>query len=65
MRCETVAVGCYRLLIGLFERLFWGVPFTTGRHRLRPLGSINVPFIRRESLMAKGIRASGHLSVES
>jgi len=40
------------------------VPFATGCHRLRPLGSINAPSIRRESLMAKGLRASSHLRVE-
>jgi hypothetical protein len=31
---------------------------------LRPLGSINAPSIRRKSLMAKGLRASGYLRVE-
>jgi hypothetical protein len=53
MRSKTVAVGCHRLPIGLFE------PFS-GRSRLRPVatgapaGPINAPSIRRESLMAKG-----------
>src|SRR5439155_5860086 len=40
-----------------FSAVFERVPFATGCHRLRPLGSINAPSIRRESLMTK--RASG------
>jgi hypothetical protein len=64
MRRETVAVGCHQLRIGLFERFFERVPLATGCHRLRPLGSINAPSVRRESLMAKGLRASSHLPVE-
>jgi hypothetical protein len=46
---ETVAVGCHQLRIGLFERFFERVPLATGCHRLRPLGSINAPPIRRDS----------------
>jgi hypothetical protein len=61
MRCETVAVVCHRLRISLFERFFECVPFATGCHRLRPLGSINAPSIRRPSLMAKGRQASSHV----
>jgi hypothetical protein len=49
MRRETVAVGCHQLRIGLFERFFERVPLATGCHRLRPLGSINAPSIRRDS----------------
>src|SRR5207253_9455500 len=35
-------------------------PFATGCQRLRPLGSINAPPIRRESLMAKGLPTPQH-----
>jgi hypothetical protein len=45
MRSETVAVGCHRLRIGLFERFFGALPFATGReHAIKLLDELNAPW---------------------
>jgi hypothetical protein len=43
-----------------YFRGFQGRAFATGCHWLRPLGSINAPSSRRESLMNRGIRVAPH-----
>ena len=55
-----VATRCGSACLSGFER----VPFATGCHRLRPLGSINAPSSAPGSLMDKGIRASPKVRVE-
>ena len=55
MWCETVAVGCHRLRVGLFRRFSSG-SLCRQLPLVRPLGSINALSIAWETLMTKGLR---------
>jgi hypothetical protein len=48
---RTVAAGCHRLPIGLFEPFMRRSHVRPGCHRLRPLGSINAPCKVAQSLV--------------